>query len=171
MVCIYVLELDKNKYYVGKTNNSKFRLEQHFKISGSIWTRKYKPLKVLEIIPNCDNFDEDKYTLIYMEKFGINNVRGGSFCQIKLSDHNILTLKQIMNSVTDKCYICGNKGHFANNCKTESIKEDPIPILDPNEKCDCPTSYLSSHRRCKCLLTYILKYFDDEHDNIDKLVS
>ena len=38
MTCfIYVLKLIGNKYYVGKTNNPNFRLEQHFNSSGSSW--------------------------------------------------------------------------------------------------------------------------------------
>jgi predicted GIY-YIG superfamily endonuclease len=82
MVFIYTLELENKKYYVGKTTNPTFRLEQHFNLSGSEWTKKHKPLKILEIIPKCDNFDEDKYTIKYMEKYGINNVRGGSFIKI-----------------------------------------------------------------------------------------
>lgn len=57
MVYIYVLQLEKSKYYVGKTTNPKFRLEQHFNSSGSQYTKKYTPLKVLEIIPNCDDYD------------------------------------------------------------------------------------------------------------------
>jgi len=164
MVFIYVLQLENNKYYIGKTNNPEFRIEQHFNSSGSEWTKKYKPIELIEIIPNCDNFDEDKYTLKYMEKYGINNVRGGSFCEIKLSDSNFITLKQIINSVTDKCYICGNNEHYAKECNQKYNKK-----IDPNEKCDCVTSFFSSHRRCKCLLNNILSFFDDENENNDKL--
>ena len=111
MVFIYILQLENNKYYVGKTNNPSFRLADHFTANGSVWTKKYKPISVLELIPNCDNYDEDKYTIKYMEKYGINNVRGGSFCEIKLNDSNIITLNQIITSITDKCYICGVVGH------------------------------------------------------------
>jgi predicted GIY-YIG superfamily endonuclease len=35
MVFIYILELQNNKYYVGKTNNINFRFEQHFNSAGS----------------------------------------------------------------------------------------------------------------------------------------
>jgi len=50
MVFIYILELENKKYYVGKTTNPDFRLQQHFNSSGSQWTKKYKPKKVLAII-------------------------------------------------------------------------------------------------------------------------
>ena len=166
MVYIYVLKLQQNKYYIGKTNNPDVRIDNHFQSNGSQWTKKYKPIHLIEIIADCDNFDEDKYTIKYMEKYGINNVRGGSFCQINLSDNNISTLKQIITSVTDKCYICGNVGHFAKDCKS-SVKQ--IEVSTSNEKCDCPTSLFSSHRRGKCLLNKIIKAFDDEDDDIDKL--
>lgn len=169
MIYVYVLELENNKYYVGRTTNPYFRIEKHFNSNGSTWTKKYKPIKILEIISDCDNYDEEKYTMKYMEKYGINNVRGGSFCEIKLSDNNIVTLNQIMNSVLDKCYICGNNGHFAKQCKTFT-KTEKKPMINPNEKCDCPTSLFSSHRRGKCLLNKIIKMFDDEDENIDKLV-
>jgi predicted GIY-YIG superfamily endonuclease len=175
MVFIYILELENKKYYVGRTTNPNFRLEQHFNNSGSQWTKKYKPLKILELIPNCDNYDEEKYTIKYMEKYGINNVRGGSFCEIKLNDNNLITLNQIINSVTDKCYICGDKGHYANDCKKQSTKKDKIPISipipNPNEKCDCVTSYFSNHRRSKCLLNNMLSYFDDEDEDINKIIK
>ena len=119
MLYIYVLQLEKGKYYVGKTTNPKFRLEQHFNSSGSQYTKKYTPLKVLEIIPNCDDYDEDKYTLKYMEQYGINNVRGGTFCQLKLDKDNLSTIKKMINSSSDKCYICGETGHFAKDCKQD----------------------------------------------------
>ncbi len=147
---IYILKLEEGKYYVGKTTNPDYRIQSHFHSNGSYWTQKYKPLSVLEIIPNCDDYDEDKYTIKCMEKYGINNVRGGSFCQIKLSDTNKQTLKQMITGVTDKCYLCGKDDHFAKECKYL------------NEKCDCPTSYFSSHRRRKCLLNNTISIFEDE---------
>ena len=119
MVYIYVLQLEKGKYYIGKTTNPKFRLEQHFNSSGSQYTKKYIPQKVLKIIPNCDDYDEDKYTLKYMEQYGINNVRGGTFCQLKLDKDNLSTIKKMINSSSDKCYICGETGHFAKDCKQD----------------------------------------------------
>ena len=68
MLYIYVLKLDRNEYYVGKTSNHDFRLETHFDVGGSAWTVKYKPIKLIELFVGCDNFDEDKYALKYMEK-------------------------------------------------------------------------------------------------------
>ena len=101
MVFIYILELENKKYYVGKTTNPDFRLEQHFNSSGSQWTKKYKPIKILELKPNCDDYDEDKYTKIYMDKYGINNVRGGSYVQIKLDKVTIESLEK-MNKMSSR---------------------------------------------------------------------
>jgi len=93
MVFIYVLQLEQGKYYIGKTNNPQFRLESHFNSNGSEWTKIYKPLQILELKPNCDAYDEDKITRQYMDKYGINNVRGGSFVSVKLQKSEIDILK------------------------------------------------------------------------------
>ena len=123
MVYIYVLKLIKGKYYVGKTSNPRFRLDNHFNKNGSEWTRVYKPINIHQIIPECDDYDEDKYTIKTMEKYGINNVRGGSFCQTKLSSENKKTLERMINGSSNACYKCGEKGHFANKCSYESEEE------------------------------------------------
>jgi len=47
MVFIYVLKQQNNKYYVGKTDNPKFRLDTHFKTGGCAWTKKYKPTQII----------------------------------------------------------------------------------------------------------------------------
>lgn len=117
MVYIYVLRLQDYKYYVGKTFNPNFRLETHFTNGGSSWTKKYKPIEIIELNPNCDEFDEDKLTLKYMKIYGIDHVRGGSFCSITLSDENYKTIKQMISGSSDHCYTCDEKGHFANECK------------------------------------------------------
>ena len=112
MTFIYILKLQSNKYYVGKTKKPSFRIQSHFEINGCEWTKKYLPIKVEKIIPNCDDFDEDKYTKIYMNKYGINNVRGGSYINIKLEETVKKELNRILNATNDKCFICNKKGHF-----------------------------------------------------------
>jgi hypothetical protein len=137
-----VLELEQSKYYVGKTTNPKVRLDSHFHLNGSAWTKKYKPIKIVEIIPNCDDYDEDKYTMIYMDKYGIPNVRGGSFVTIQFDETTITHLKQRSNGTNNRCFQCGKEGHFIKNCNI-------------NEECDCITSMFSKHRKSKCALNKI----------------
>lgn len=76
MSTIYILKCQGNKYYVGKTDDPEDRISQHFSGFGSEWTKRHPPQRVLEVIEGCDEFDEDKYTLKSMQKYGIDNVRG-----------------------------------------------------------------------------------------------
>jgi hypothetical protein len=132
MVFIYTLKLIQGKYYVGKTTNPSFRLKNHFNSNGSAWTMKYKPIELLELIPNCDDYDEDKYTRKYMDKYGIDNVRGGSFVSIELDKTTIQHLTQMSNGTNDKCFICSKAGHFAKDCK----EKDAYYVVWCCEKCN-----------------------------------
>lgn len=132
MVFIYILLLELNKYYIGKTNNPDIRLDSHFNSNGSEWTKIYKPIKVYELISNCDSYDEDKYTLKYMEKEGIDNVRGGSFSQIKLSDEQIKLINQMIKGASDKCFNCGKSGHFIKDCIESKIQDYLKDITNEN---------------------------------------
>jgi len=101
MVTIYVLELEHNKYYVGKSKEIDFCLEQHFNCNEIKWTQIHKPISVMELIKNCEDSDVDKYTLEYMEGYGIKNVRGGSYYQIKLNKKNKSVINEILNMHQD----------------------------------------------------------------------
>jgi hypothetical protein len=132
MVFIYILLLELNKYYIGKTNNPDIRIDNHFNCDGSEWTKIYKPIKVYELISGCDSYDEDKYTLKYMEKEGINNVRGGSFSQIELSEEQIKLINQMIKGASDKCFNCGESGHFIKDCIESKIQDYLKDIIDEN---------------------------------------
>lgn len=167
MVYIYVLQLENNKYYIGKTNNPDNRISQHIATEGnygSAWTNKNKPLKVMEIIPNCDDYDEDKYTIKYMEKYGINNVRGGSFCEIILNKSNIETIKKMINGSSNKCYLCGMEGHYINNCKEEWI--DICNRCNREGHCeeDCYAKTNINGNKIKDTMVYVCSYCDKEFE-------
>lgn len=121
VVTIYVLQLEQDKYYVGKTKNYQARLLSHFTNNGSAWTREYKPIDIIEIVPDCDDYDEDKYTRMYMDMYGVNNVRGGSFVAMKLPSAIIQHLIMSKLNVQNRCFLCGESGHFATTCHLREI--------------------------------------------------
>ena len=179
MVYIYALELEDGKYYIGKTDNPEYRIENHFNSTGSAWTKLYKPLKAIEIKPDCDDYDEDKITIQYMDKYGIDNVRGGSFVSVKLDDSTVQHLKQMSNGTNDRCFVCGAVGHFAKDCT--NLKDSQTQKPKPN-RCKCVNSIFSSHYEVNCVIkspanfmkgvvfvgnkiNKIIQGFDDENDN------
>lgn len=138
---IYVLELENNKLYVGKTDNPNIRLGEHvMNMKSSSWTRYYKPLKLLEIKKCYNELDEDFTTIQYMKHRGIDNVRGGSFCELNLPLECIYTIEKIIKSSDDKCYYCNSTEHFIGQCpekdkRRKRIKKQKQPYT---KKSDIP---------------------------------
>ena len=79
---IYVLQLVDDRYYVGRTGNILRRIEEHFTGVGSIYTIKYKPLKVIEVTEELTKQDERNKTLEIMSKYGWEKVRGACWCSL-----------------------------------------------------------------------------------------
>ncbi|MDA0758560.1 MAG: hypothetical protein O3C01_07870 [Bacteroidetes bacterium] len=125
MVFIYSLKLQSGKYYIGKTETPDFRLQDHFDTFGSAWTKKYKPISIHQLIPDMNDHDEQRITQEYMNKYGIDNVRGGPWCKVILSDEEKQFIKKLLDGENDKCYQCGSNDHFAKDCKI--IKTKPKP--------------------------------------------
>lgn len=133
MPTLYVLKCENNKYYIGKTNSpTTDRIESHFAKQGSAWTKLHKPEYVVEVLHDADAFDEDKYTKIYMAKYGIENVRGGSYSQVILEDYKIKALNDEFSTVTDVCFRCKRPGHFIKDCYASSMV-DGTPISSSHD--------------------------------------
>ena len=127
---IYVLKLSQGKWYVGKTEKTAMqRYKEHLSGAGSAWTRKYKPIELVECSQG-DKFDEDKKTKQYMDRYGVDNVRGGAYSQMKLDNASLVSLKREMNGANDNCNKCGKSGHFMRNCTSKTTKPCATEIFE-----------------------------------------
>ena len=117
---IYILRLKGGKFYIGKSDNIMIRYKEHLEGTGSSWTKLHKPIAIEKIVENTSNFDEDKYTKEYMAKYGIDNVRGGTYVSTILDDFQIETLNREIWGAQNKCTRCGRPGHFVKDCFANS---------------------------------------------------
>lgn len=145
-IYLYVLALKEGKYYVGASDVPKERIMSHF-TGGSAWTRKYEPSSVVEVIRG-DVFDEDKITKKYMHSHGIDNVRGGSYIQMCLSEEQRVSLEKEFITIDSRCFHCHQKGHFVSKCPTKQKKEKNEEVKHrwlPCQRCGFP-----SHTEKQC---------------------
>lgn len=80
---VYVLSLEDGHYYVGVTLDVDRRFKEHSMGAGSLWASKYKPVKIIEVydLGITTQFQalrhEDMVTLRYIDRYGLEFVRGG----------------------------------------------------------------------------------------------
>lgn len=89
---IFILELQENKYFVGHTSNIFLAIINEFNGLGSVWTKQYKPVKLLNLYPLLESKISkreliNKFVEVSMKKYGFKNVRGGDFFNLDERKH------------------------------------------------------------------------------------
>jgi hypothetical protein len=96
--------LEQEKYYLGASLN----ISNRDSMGIPIWVKQYPPISDRKILlENADSFDEDKYVKQYMTRYGIENVRGGSYVQLTLPQWQLLSLRKEIWGATGRCFKCG----------------------------------------------------------------
>jgi len=131
---IYILKLRAGKYYIGKTKNIEKRYEEHLTGTGSGWTKKHKPVSLIKTIKSTSQFDEDKYVKEYMAKYGIENVRGGSYSNIVLDENSIAVLEKEIRHSNNVCMRCGRDTHYIKDCYAKTDVDGAIINDDKKEE-------------------------------------
>ena len=80
---VYILALELGKYYIGLTKDVDRRMRQHESGEGVEWTKLYRPKELIRYSPGNEQ-KEAATTLVYMRKYGWNNVRGGPWNEINM---------------------------------------------------------------------------------------
>ena len=80
---VYVLELEGGRWYVGYSADLHTRIASHFLGAGSKWTLLHKPISVHSVSPGGTML-ENATTIAMMCRYGWENVRGGSYCNVDM---------------------------------------------------------------------------------------
>ena len=94
---VYVLKCEQDKIYVGMTMNLNLRIAQHWAGQGAQWTKRYKPLELIQVVAFGSKNLENKMTLLYMKEWGAENVRGGSYVQANISAKTCKAAEEVIN--------------------------------------------------------------------------
>ena len=116
MEYVYVIKLESYKYFIGRAINVGKDYQVHVNGSANEWTKLYKAIAIekiseLNVERGCT---DDLWTKDYMRRFGIDNVQGGKYINMSLDQRQSLQCE--LWHEDNKCTLCGNVGHVANNC-------------------------------------------------------
>lgn len=123
--CIYVLELEGGRYYVGRTSNKVARMNDHSRGNGASWTRRYGVVREIKpVTPKNDDIEswERAETLELAHRFGIDFVRGSVWTTIYMS---FIQRSDFILHICERknlCRKCGEGGHMISDCRNRKMR-------------------------------------------------
>jgi len=110
---INIIALEKGRYYIGKHSITDIQNG-----IGPTWVKTYKPVKLIKQVTNSLEYDT---LLEYMEKYGIDYVRGSTYVSMELSQYDKDKLNKLLFgpkpvSTEIICIYCKEIGHNEYSC-------------------------------------------------------
>lgn len=99
--CVYALNLEGGRKYIGKTDDIQRRLGEHFGGNGAKWTQKYGPTSVHKI-QICKN--------------PTNQAKAETIVYKKMSDYHGKDRVRGAGHTSSGCSKCGRESHRAPQC-------------------------------------------------------
>ena len=82
---VYVLQCTEGRWYVGHTTDIYRRIAQHWLGTGALWTKKYKPIRIVSCVEGSPALEKATFAAYAIEK-KFQNVRGAGFCKIVMKE-------------------------------------------------------------------------------------
>jgi hypothetical protein len=131
---VYALLLSSNKHFIDTYSvNEVPKLLEHSRRSE--WVKQYNTIYIQEIYHTENLFEGDNLTKKYMLKYGIENVRGGSYNKIQLEEWQIKSLQHELNNVTN------------DNYSTKLIEQQYLDRFNNEEELDFEIEQMEGIRR------------------------
>lgn len=102
---VYVLRLAGGRKYVGISDDPAKALVVHKEGGVSAWTDRYPPERIQHIEYRVRPADLDRYVLRYMVQYGIENVRGGTWSTVRLTEVDQRAIRRQMAQERRDCCI------------------------------------------------------------------
>jgi len=164
-IYIFVLLLENNRYFIHRSYNEiniDFQIFIEFEICYE-FPKKYKPLQILEIIPEENSFHLDYIVKKYMMKYGIENVRGGSYSETNLSKKQNDILQLELDSASNYEDYKEVYGYIIKNYVENKWSSETDILKEISRLNDLLTEYSQNKEKMKSFIT-INKSIKEEFD-------
>jgi hypothetical protein len=121
-------------YFIGLEDNKMFLYTSYEKPDDEImkdcstlyeYARVYAPSRIVFRIPGVDLFDVDKFVKMFMQMFGVDETRGGSYVDVELPEFQKQALEIELFTATEEC-ARANREYLATNYSNKNDHTEEV---------------------------------------------